>query len=528
MSSELRVGVLFVIGVMLIATFVFFFSNVLRRPGAFVVNFQRIVRLDLGDPVTYNGVKVGAVTAVKPVLTVDKITGIATPRVEIQYSITGSYQDSVLINAQTEFRIDQGLLGGSSLAIVSSGGVPIGSLNQAQIPHGIDPVSIDQTLAALKKILDDNRDDIRGTIHNARSAVEHIDLMAQQIHDLVQEERPQVAVSLKNVGDMTGAIKSVVQKNDVNITDAIASLKSLMRRLDDLVADSRDRIQHLLITFNQAGENVAKVSATLDATVSENRENLKKTMAGLGAVSTRLDAIGANVQLITGQIAAGRGTIGKLVMDDTLHDHALKAIDSFDQRMDELKPVTGPIAALRFYGGVSVGYDPNSGVTDSEAYLRLEPRPYKFYVGGVSYRTAPKGLISAQEDQNSLGIDFDFQFGWRFFADDKTQQYRLTLAGGLIDSQIGAWAETPVDPPWLNFFMLARGKDSHRPVDDRRYEHGNVLLRAYFEASFYDQHLAIDVGGNDLTDKPGFWLGIRGELLDNDLRNITSLASFAQ
>ena len=322
-------------------------------------------------------------------------------------------------------------------------------------------------------------------------------------------------------------MRDLIHRNNDNISDALSNIKSLAKRLDGMIAENRDHVQQMITNFTHAGENVAKASGTLNETVIENRDNLKKAIDGLGAVGARLDRIGANVELITGQIAAGRGTIGKLVMDDELHDKALQAVSSLNQRMEELKPLTGPLAAIKLYGGVEGGVDAHSDVTDSYAYLRIEPRPWKFYEGGVSYRTTPKGRIAAPEDQNSLGVDFNILLGWRFLPNDRDQQYHLTLAAGLIDSQVGGYAETPIVDDWLKLRVMARAKDRSRPVDDRRYEAGNVLVRAYLEADVYHQHIGLIAGGNDLTAHPGVWIGIRGEILDNDLRNITSLASFA-
>ena len=92
---------------------------------------------------------------------------------------------------------------------------------------------------------------------------------------------------------------------------------------------------------------------------------------------------------LTGQIAAGKGTLGKLVFEDTLHEKAVLAADNFNQRMEEIKPITSGFTTLKFIGGLEAGINTESGVTDTYAYLRIEPRPWKFYQSGVSYRTAP-------------------------------------------------------------------------------------------------------------------------------------------
>src|SRR4051812_45970451 len=139
------------------------FSNAFRHKGGYAVRFDRIVRLAPGDGVTYNGVKVGAVTAIRPVVTKDPRTQVPVPEVEVEYSIDGAYREAVLVGPTTEFKIDQGLLGGSSLAIVSHGGQPM--KNEGKLDNrGTNPVAIDETMANINRLVEENRDEIRKTI----------------------------------------------------------------------------------------------------------------------------------------------------------------------------------------------------------------------------------------------------------------------------------------------------------------------------------------------------------------------------
>ena len=55
--------------------------------------------------------------------------------------------------------------------------------------------------------------------------------------------------------------------------------------------------------------------------------------------------------------------------------------------------------------------DSGSGIYG--AYLRIEPKPWKFYQAGVSYRTAPSDRIELKDDPNKLNVDFNLLIGWR-------------------------------------------------------------------------------------------------------------------
>ncbi len=524
MSSEVKVGALFFLGLGLVTTFVFVFSNAFQSRGAFRVRFDHIERLKVGDEVTYNGVKVGTVTSITPVVV--KGPNGPIPTVEVEFSVDKGYRDSVLVSKDSEYRIDMGLLGGSALALVSTGGGPIRPTN-GDPPKGVSPVTLDETVSGINKVIAENKDDLHSAISGARAAIARIGDMAEQIRAMVSENRPHIATAITNIGGASGSIRDLVEANKANIGGAVASLKELGHHLDDIVVENREMVRRMIGNIASAGEQVGAAAKNIAEVVAENRQDIRKTVHGLGEIAPRLDRIGANLELITGQIAAGKGTIGKLVMDDSLHDKAMQTLESVNQRMEELKPVTGPLASLKIWGGIESGVNARTEVSDTYAYLRLEPRPWKFYLGGVSYRTAPKGTISAPENPDALHVDFNIQLGWRFFSDDADQIYHLTVAGGLVDSQLGGWAEAPILPHWLDLYAMCREKDNKRQPNDRRYEHGNAFMRAYLATNLWHNRVFLNVGGDDLLDRPGLWVGLRGELLDNDLRNMVTLAGLA-
>jgi hypothetical protein len=294
-----------------------------------------------------------------------------------------------------------------------------------------------------------------------------------------------------------------------------------------VVQENRDTVKEMLARFSAAGESVRAAAANINDAVTENRPALKTTMDNLAKVAPRLDRIGENLELVTAQVASGKGTLGKLVFEDTLHDKATTALDNFNQRLEEVKPVTSGLSELKFIGGINSGMDASSGASDTYVYLRIEPRPWKFYQGGISYRTAPRHRNTLMDDPNRLNIDFNLLLGWRFFHDDQDQIYRLTVAGGMIDSEPGGYVQVPLIGDRLGLTVMARAKDNKRLFNDRRYEQGHAMVRATLDWRIW-KRVSVEVGGDDLWDKPGVWGGIRAELLDNDLRNIVTVAGLGR
>src|SRR5208283_5391128 len=116
MNSEVKVGILFFIGLGLVLWFTIFTTNITHAKGDLFIRFPRITRLREGDQVTYNGVRVGTITEVAPVLVDGRV-----PAVQVGFSILPDRLKSVLIDGKSEFKIAQGLLGGSALEIESTG-----------------------------------------------------------------------------------------------------------------------------------------------------------------------------------------------------------------------------------------------------------------------------------------------------------------------------------------------------------------------------------------------------------------------
>lgn len=544
-STELKVGALFFVGLGLSVWFTFQTTKSGNGVGDLAVDFRRVARLAPGDPVLYNGVRVGKVASVAPVIEE------GTPRVQVLFTVDPTARDAVLIGKDSLVRINQGLLGGAAMEIVSAGGEPISNQNIAGIATS-DPASFDEVMRSMQDILDENREGVKGTISSARTALDRFAGASGEVRDAIAENRPALKQAIANTEKLTGELHAIAAENRATLKAAIANSERMTREIADLVAENRATVKAALERIEQAGtqiaalveenrknvqatteklpvavENIAAAAGQIRDAVAENREDLRTAMLGVAAFAPKLDRIGDNLEKVTAQIAAGKGTIGKLVMEDTIHDQASSVLTSAQERLDEVKPFTQGVSQLKFFAGLEGGGSLETGAGRGEAYLRIEPQPWKLYHIGLSYRTAPSDRKTEKDDPDKLGIDVNAQFGWRFLPDDDIQRYRLTVAGGLIDTKLGMWTEYALSDR-LDIRLMGRMKDSDREPTDRRYEDGDIMLRATMSCRVWDRWWLI-AGGDDLVgDDPGFFAGLRAELLDNDMRNGFTAASVAQ
>ncbi len=519
MSSELKVGLMLVAAVVLMVTFTVFTTPSLQPKGAYTVQFPRVARLKAGDPVTFNGVQVGKVSGVEPLLNQE---GNAT--VQVRFSIDSSLADKVRVGDRSTYNIRQGILGGAELEIISATGKPI-TPEALQNVLGAEPASIDEVFRSIQTLVDENRAGVKKAVDEFGRAGTNVADLSKHLDEVVAENRDQLKTTMKNLGDAGASINVAIEENRENLRGAIDNFKIMAKQIGELVEENRPAVQKAIGEFGRASSNVADVAKRLDDVVIENRESFKQTLDGFAALGKRLDAISANVDTITAQIAQGKGTLGKLVMDDAIGTKVEQVLDNANQRLEEVKPLTSGLSEVKFYVGLAGGYNGRAKYSSGEAYLRVEPRPWKFYEGGVTYRGAPAKRDTKDDDPDKLSIDFNLKFGWRFFRDDDAQLYRLTIAGGVYETRIGGEIMAPITHS-LSVHAMARQKHNTRTVDDRRYEHGHVLYRGWLEWQVWGRVSLI--AGVDDWEKPGPWIGVRGELRDDDIRNLSSAAALGR
>jgi phospholipid/cholesterol/gamma-HCH transport system substrate-binding protein len=519
-NSEVKVGILFFLGLGLLLWFTIFTTQLGQTKGAYAVRFPRVTRLKEGDAVTFNGVRVGTITEVAPVLGAD-----GRPLVQVSFSLNSDRQKMVLIDERTEFKISQGLLGGSAMDISSRSGSPI-TPDALKGRMGKEPAGIDEALASLQSMIEENRAGLKEAIGSVKDNLDRFGRMSTQIEDLVKENRAEIATAITNFGAMSGRISTLVDENREGVKQAVGRFSEMSDQITQLVKENRESIKAATERLPAAVDSVRSAMKSFGDAVEENRAGLKTAVDNIAKATPKLEHVADNLDVITTQIASGRGTVGKLVFEDTLHDKAVATIDSFNQRLEEIKPVTRGFSDLKLYLGVDGGEDTRTGAGVYGAYLRIEPAPWKFYQGGVSYRTAPSDRDTFKDDPNKLNVDINLLVGWRWFPDDDAQVYRLSAAAGLVDSEIGGVASVLLFPN-LTLDVMARKKDNQRDPLDRRYEHGGAMVRAMLTYRIWDR-VSLSVGGDDLAGHPGPWIGLRAELLDNDLRNLTSVSSLVK
>src|SRR4051812_43040297 len=145
-----------------------------------------------------------------------------------------------------------------------------------------------------------------------------------------------------------------------------ADLNSLMVKLQN-VAEGVEGL-----TKNFSGENFNNLFGPFTDFMKEN--------------NPKLSAILSNIQSISGQIKDGKGTVGRLVMEDALYASALNTVSNLNTRVEEFQPVIAD-AKLTLEQARSIATQVNQGQGTIGKLIKDE----------TLYREATSALTHAKE-----------------------------------------------------------------------------------------------------------------------------------
>jgi phospholipid/cholesterol/gamma-HCH transport system substrate-binding protein len=112
---------------------------------------------------------------------------------------------------------------------------------------------------------------------------------------------------------------SKVQASEGTLIESVeqADFNQLMSKLEGVATG----VQDLTKSFN--GQNLDNLMALLSDFMKENKN--------------KLGAIVSNFQTVSSQLAEGKGTVGKLIMEDTLYTSALNTVSNFNTTSDDVR-----------------------------------------------------------------------------------------------------------------------------------------------------------------------------------------------
>lgn len=361
MSNTLKIGFVVSAALALLAYFILKVEDLnpfSRDAARAVASFESVAGLDDKSAVRVAGVRVGRVDGIR----------LSDGRAQVE----------LLLETPVELRQ------GASAAIVNQGMLGDKYVVLDPGPEGAPPLPAG---AVLPGSTAPGLDDAMARFDGIGRAIE--ETLGAMDPDRSGEAIRNVLLSLE---ETTAAIRDLVRANEGRLDGTIQNFEEVSR----VLAAELPRISR------QTGAVIASVEAILE----ENRGTVRESLQHLAEATATLQDSLVHVESISGRLAEGEGSVGKLLTEDTAHDQLVSTLASVESGVESLSDTLNRVKRLELQLGLEAYYLEKPEESHTEFQLRLDPGgdSKRFYRVGLV--DDPRGRVRSEtREQTVIGPD---------------------------------------------------------------------------------------------------------------------------
>jgi len=302
LRSEFKIGVLVVAGIVLLVLGVNYLKgfNPFARSNTYYAVYDDVAGLAVSNPVLINGYQVGQVRRI---------------------AFVEGGQGELLV----EFGVEHPKLFFPSNSVAMIHSSDLFGTKAIRIDRGDSPVSA----IAGDTLLDNVEDDI------AAQVAKQIEPLQRKTTDLIKSVE-KVILDIESVfsSEATRQLPAALE----SVQRTVESLETTAANLDSAVAENRGNFKRVMSKVRSLTSTLNASSGDLTNAIS-NFSTLSDSLSRIEFASTMALANQAleDMSTIAGQIAAGEGSLGKLVQSDSLHDGLVATNLELQLLLDDLQ-----------------------------------------------------------------------------------------------------------------------------------------------------------------------------------------------
>jgi len=294
-------------------------------------------------------------------------------------------------------------------------------------------------------------------------------------YDFIEsEEAAGIENLVKDTSEVLADVKVVVKslKDSIAPTGEVSPMKRILADVESLVANTKEATNSLKRIMGNNEEKIGALIDNLQAFSEElayqtDRGNQDSSINDLKKIMGNVNKMTGDLQEIVADLKKGKGTLGKLIVEDEIADQVKSTLSS-------VQKIVGKADSLRTELSVYTGMNTVSG-GDTEIGLRLYPSPERFYHLGVSSaefgpryekitETINGGTTTTETKRERVKNTFTFnaQIGRRI--------QDVAFRGGLIESSGGVGLDY--------YFPFISSKFSLEAFDYQKDAGANVRVSA--------------------------------------------------
>lgn len=301
-SIEFKIGVLVTIGIVLLVMGVNYLKGfkVFKEENDYVAVYDNIQGLSESNPVTLNGYKIGQIRKIE-------LLGDGSGRIMVTMTI---FEKDLKMRKGTVAEIySSDLLGSKAIRL---------KLSEEGRYLEPDDTLLTSSEETLKESV--NRQ-VQPVKNKAEGLISSIDSLVGIVRAILNKEaQTSISKSFQNLDRTMKDLERTAARVDGMVKDErqkISGVTDNLERFTGTLQDNGEKIDNIV-------QNLSTVSDSLvEAEIPSAVRNAKRSLSDLSAITERIDS--------------GKGSLGKLIQTDTLHEKLVHASDNLDKLLQDIR-----------------------------------------------------------------------------------------------------------------------------------------------------------------------------------------------
>jgi phospholipid/cholesterol/gamma-HCH transport system substrate-binding protein len=287
-SREIKTAVLVIASILLFIWGYYFLKgrDLFTDYKIIYVQYDNIEGLALSAPVTINGFLVGKVNT----FDIDKKTGKLTVSLQIKSDFPIAKSSIAELYSPSPF------LGGKQIAIIPN-------LQDATLIQDGDYLRASNKAG----LTDQLADQIKPIKEKVEKLLDNTDKLMQNLNEVLDEKTKQ-------------NLKSSI----ANLNETLAEFKGASAKVNDMLAENKEKLGNTITNFDKTSANFAKISDSV-------------AKADIGKTIRKMESTLASVDKMMADMNSGKGTMGKLIKDETLYNNFAKTSKELELLLQDLR-----------------------------------------------------------------------------------------------------------------------------------------------------------------------------------------------
>ena len=327
-SVEKKVGIFFTVGFILLLFLTILVGKIkpFRKGVLYYINFNYVAGLRVGDEVRLAGMKVGEVTDLK--FSGSKIT------------VTIWVKRGTPIKQDSQFTITSVSIMGGKLVSITLGSPDSPLRKPGSVVKGIDPPRVEELITEATEI----GEEVKETLKKFQNIASNLSGWNE---------------AFVKIQELTHSIRELVNQ----INQGEGTLGKLIKE-----KDTYEKLVNIIREGEEASRDIKELSKKANSTFDRWEKEISPSLKELREILEKINK--------------GEGTVGKLIASEEMYKEVKETLKSTKKVSAGAKDMIEQIKQVRTF----IGYEGGTGFDKKGAvhtgYLRIEPRPGKYYLIG--------------------------------------------------------------------------------------------------------------------------------------------------